>query len=69
MGRREIRVTRFLLPLALLALTGCQSMSNTVDRLVPPWGPPEQWEPGYTKTEAANEGGLPNYAAIFGEDA
>ena len=53
------------------ALCGCQSLAASLDRLVPPWGPPEQWEPSYSKSvdSADEKESRPNYAAIFEDDA
>ena len=50
-----------LLTISLLAaasLCGCASMTSSLDRLMPPWGPPEQWEPSDVGQ---------NYADVFAE--
>ena len=72
MGQMTNRIRKSVSAAAAVAAVtvscGCQSLGTTVDKLVPPWGPPEQWEPEYE--EASADGDAPaNYAAIFEEDA
>ena len=53
----------FGLLLAAASFGGCAAF----DRAMPPWGPPEQWEPALSENGSTSE--PVNYAAIFDEAA
>ena len=60
---------------AVFPLVGCQSLTSSLDRMMPPWGPPEQWEPevflrgsddGPVGEDTASAGRpVENYIAVF----